>query len=119
MAYGEACRALIRAISVHEKEILRLSDENQYLLAFIRKQPQEVELVEEATLESGGLDHTIFGGEGTTEEEIEDDGSGEKEEGGQGRKKTHFKKQRKEIWSRAVDSITDMAPSLKREVGFH
>ena len=38
MPIMESLRALIRAISVHEKEVLKMSDENQFTLDFIMKQ---------------------------------------------------------------------------------
>jgi hypothetical protein len=38
MAFLECCRALIRVINVHEKEILKLCDENQFSLSFIKSQ---------------------------------------------------------------------------------
>ena len=38
MAHNEALRALIRAVSTHEKEIMRRSDENQYALSYLSSQ---------------------------------------------------------------------------------
>ena len=43
MALRESCRALLRALSVHDKDLLRLSDESQYLLSFIETQMQLVD----------------------------------------------------------------------------
>jgi hypothetical protein len=34
----ESYRAVIRALSVHEKEILHLADENQYMLSYLLSQ---------------------------------------------------------------------------------
>ena len=36
--YMESIRALIRAVSRHEKDILRMSDENIFALSFIQAQ---------------------------------------------------------------------------------
>ena len=38
MRIAEALRALIKAISLHEKEIMKMSDENQFTLEFLSSQ---------------------------------------------------------------------------------
>lgn len=108
MACGEACRALIRAISMHEKEILRLSDENQYLLTFIKKQRPEAELVQEKSSNDDDSHLAMIGGEGTTEEDNEEDEDEEQGESGRKMTKPHSKKRKTEGRApRAVDNAVD------------
>lgn len=43
MSFGESIRSTIRAISVREKDILKMTDENHYALRFLNSQQQSFE----------------------------------------------------------------------------
>lgn len=43
LQYMESIRAIIRVVSMHEKEIMRMSDENSFTLAFLKSQIVQVE----------------------------------------------------------------------------
>ena len=38
MAFIESCRSLIRALTLHDKEILKLNDECEFMLEFLLRQ---------------------------------------------------------------------------------
>lgn len=46
MPFMESLRSLIRALNMHEKDVLKMSDENQFRLQFLQQQKMTVDVMD-------------------------------------------------------------------------
>jgi sugar/nucleoside kinase (ribokinase family) len=97
MPYMESLRALIRAVGVHEKDIMRMCDENMFSLEFLCSQtPTQAEATEVNgagdTSAAGSMAEYSGGDGGDGGGESEGDGASDSEDDARGSKRKAAKK---------------------------
>lgn len=123
MPIMESLRALIRAIGVHEKEVMRMSDENQFTLSFLLKQlKHKQQMMESEKSNAAAISTTevsptdVAVDQPNTEIGVSEEPNNAIDEGGNDKKKS---KKRKSVNSedavKVVEATVEVVSSPKQE----